>query len=299
MPRSEAADEQQVEPNPRISSTGGGPAASGRTDAGFSPAPGPALPWPCSCGGGATAKPARATPRTRAMASTTASGATGRRRVTPDRRRGRLGAAGAGRGAAGGLRAAAGLTAADGLRAAACGPGAGLRDRVSGLVSEVVTPYQARALTNPVRPATGMAQPAGTRLISNAAADRARNSATSQAAARSGGSVRHHQLAALPWLSSRPYSTSTGSTPRNGHENGSRATPKASATSGDSRSTRQVVSAALDPSSSPARGRASARGQASQARTASSALRAATTASRVSTKRGQVPPNPNSQRRSW
>src|ERR1700761_4038312 len=287
MPRSEAADEQQVEPNPRISSTGGGPAATARTDAGCSLLPARAPPWPRWCEAEATAKPARATPRTRAMASTTASGATGRRRVTPDRRRGRLSAA------------AAGLRAAGGLRAAACGPGAGLRDRVSGLVSEVVTPYQARALTNPVRPATGRAQPAGTRLISNAAADRARNSATSQAAARSGGSVRHHQLAALPWLSSRPYSTSTGSTPRNGHENGSRATPKASATSGDSRSTRQVVSAALDPSSSPARGRASARGQASQARTASSALRAATTASRVSTKRGQVPPNPNSQRRSW
>ncbi len=172
-------------------------------------------------------------------------------------------------------------------------------DLVSGLVSDVVTPYQARALTTPTRPATGMAQPAGTRLISNAAADRTRNSASSQAAARSGGSVRHHQLAALPWLSSRPYSISTGSTPRNGHENGSNATPNVSATSGDSRSTAQMVSTMLDPSSRVARGRASSRGQASQASTASSTLRAATIASRVSMNRGQVPPSPNSQRRSW
>src|ERR1700760_722454 len=127
MPRSEAADEQQVEPNPRISSTGGGPAATARTDAGCSLLPARAPPWPRWCEAEATAKPARATPRTRAMASTTAIGATGIRRVTADR----LGGAGTGAGS----------------------------DRVSGLVREVVTPYQARALTTPTRPATGMAQP--------------------------------------------------------------------------------------------------------------------------------------------
>src|ERR1700742_1850382 len=152
-----------------------------------------------------------------AMASTAAIGATGMRRVAAERQWG-VGAGG-------------------GLSAAACAPGAMLRDLVSGLVSDVVTPYQARALTTPTSPATGMAHPAGTRLISNAAADRAANSASSQAAARSGGSVRHHQLAALPWLSSRAYSISTGSTPRKGQENGSRATPNVSATSGASRST--------------------------------------------------------------
>src|ERR1700753_2116742 len=153
IPRSEPADEQQVEPNPRICSTGGGPAATARTDAGCSLLPARAPPWPRWCEAEATAKPARATPRTRAMASTTASGATGRRRVAPERRRGRLGGTGGGLGGAGGAEAAA------------CAPGARLRDRVS----EVVTPYQARALTTPVRPATGTAQPAGTRLISNRA----------------------------------------------------------------------------------------------------------------------------------
>src|ERR1700729_2818438 len=85
------------------------------------------------CGAEATAKPARATPSTRAMAITTAIGATGMRRVVADRQCGAAAAGGAG----------------GGLSARACAPGAMDSDLVTGLVSEGVPPYQARALTTP------------------------------------------------------------------------------------------------------------------------------------------------------
>ena len=56
---------------------------------------------------------------------------------------------------------------------------------------------------------------------------------------------------------------------------------------------------APEPSRTAGRGRACPRGQASQARAASRTLRATTTPASARTKRGQVPPKPNSHRRSW
>src|ERR1700727_4100312 len=130
MARSEDAVEQQDDPNPWISRTGDWRAApdgagSADDDGGGSWVPIAAWAWVLRwCGAVATAKPARATPMTRPMASTAATGAIGSRRVAGLRRR-------AGR--------------APGDRAE------------SGPASAVVTPYQARALTTPARPARGTA----------------------------------------------------------------------------------------------------------------------------------------------
>ena len=162
-----------------------------------------------------------------------------------------------------------------------------------------MTPYQARALTIPVSPDTGTDQAGGSELITTAASESARKSATSQPAERSGGRVRHHQLAVPPWLSSSANRISAGSAPRNGQEKGSRATPNVKVTSGDISSPAHRVSMVPEPSRTTGRGRTCPCGQASQARAASSTLRAITTTIRVNAKRGQVPPNPNSQRRSW
>ncbi len=172
------------------------------------------------------------------------------------------------------------------------------RPAAPGTASDEATPYQARALTIPASPVTGTAHPAGSRPITTAARESTRKSATSHSAERSGGRVRHHPLAVAPWLSSRANRISAGSAPRNGQENGSRATPNVSVTSGDISSPAQRVRMAPEPSRTAGRGRACPRGQASQARAASRTLRATTTPARARTKRGQVPPKPNSHLRS-
>src|SRR5450631_3621578 len=98
--------------------------------------------------------------------------------------------------------------------------GTGSRLAARGTARDAVTPYQARALTIPVSPDTGTDQAGGSELITTAASERARKSATSQPAERSGGKVRHHQLAAPPWLSSSANRISAGSAGRNGQEKG-------------------------------------------------------------------------------
>src|ERR1700722_16316498 len=93
MACSEDGVEQQEDPNPWISSTGdwlAWPEGADPAEAGLG---GPATPiaaWAREGprgGDDAPAKPARATPMTSPMASTAATGATGRRRVTGRQRR--------------------------------------------------------------------------------------------------------------------------------------------------------------------------------------------------------------------
>ena len=219
------------------------------------------MTWPCELS--ANTKPARATPITSATASTAATGAIGIGRAgRQSRPTGRLW-------------------------------------RLWRPAREEATPYQARALMIPARPATGTAHPGDSRPITTAARESTRKSARSHSAERSGGRVRHHPLVAAPWLSSRANRISIGSAPRNGQENGSRATPNVSVTTGDISRPALRVRTAPEATKIAGRGRACPPGQASQARAASSKLRATTRPARASAKRGQVPPNANSHRRSW
>ncbi len=254
---------QQEDPKPRISSTAGAPRGfTGWAGAARPAAAGAALV--ISAGElAATTNPARATPMTRATASTAAAGATGRRRAT-------------------GSRPAASRSRPD----------------ARGTARDVATPYHARALMIPVSPATGTAQAAGSRPIATAARDSTRKSATSHSAERSGGRVRHQPLTVAPWLSTSANRISAGSAPRNGQENGSRATPNVTVTSGDISSPAHRVRMAPEPSRTAGRGRACPRGHASQARAASRTLRPTTRPARASAKCGQVPPKPNSHLRS-
>ena len=77
---------------------------------------------------------------------------------------------------------------------------------------------------------------------------------SSQATARSGGSRRHQAWTVPPWLSATTMPNMIGNAARNGHENGSTATPNASVAAGVSSSQASAVSAAQDANERLSRG---------------------------------------------
>ena len=141
--------------------------------------------------------------------------------------------------------------------------------------------------------------------ISAEARDKIRKVTTTHAAVRTGGSRRHHAWPTPPWLSATVVPSRMGTAARYGQENGSRATPNISVTTGDSTTPTRTVSTAQDPTEVMKRGfgRPGApgsawRGQASWIRTASTAARASTSSTSTAVKPSQDWSNANSQRRS-
>ena len=170
----------------------------------------------------------------------------------------------------------------------------------------MVSPYQARALTTPASPATATMPGVSSCTISAEARDKTRKLAITHAAVRAGGSRRHHAWPTPPWLSATAVPSRMGTAARYGQENGSRATPNISVTTGDITSPTRTVSTAHDTTEIRKRGlgRAGAagsswRGQASWTRTASTAARASTSRTNTPVKSSQDWLNANSQRRSW
>src|SRR5258708_13549781 len=139
----------------------------------------------------------------------------------------------------------AGHRLADGRQSApsqACsqaGPG-GTGRGASCLVTAAASPYHARALTTPTRPATATAVGAGRRAIATAAADSTMKLASSQPTARAGGRVRHQDPSRPPCESGIMISSMTGNAARYGQENGSSETPNSRPTTGE-RSTLAVT----------------------------------------------------------
>ena len=174
-----------------------------------------------------------------------------------------------------------------------------------------VSPYQARASTTPASPATATMPAVSRCAISAEARDKIRNVAITHAAVRAGGSRRHQAWPTPPWLSATAVPSRIGTAARYGQENGSRATPNISVTTGDNTSPTSTVSTVQDTTEVRKRGRARLgtagsgwtaigwRGQASWIRTASTAARASTSTTSTAVKPSQDWLNANSQRRSW
>ena len=161
------------------------------------------------------------------------------------------------------------------------------------------SPYQARALIRPASAMTGSASQVGRCAITAPAAVSATKLPSSQATARSGGSRRHQPWTVPPWLSATTMPSMIGNAARNGHENGSTATPNASVAAGVSISHASAVSAAQDASERPSGGAGSSLGQASRSSATSSADRAISTSATSPVNQIQDWLSVNSQRRSW
>ena len=169
-----------------------------------------------------------------------------------------------------------------------------------------VSPYQARASTTPASPATATMPGVPRCAISAEAADKITKVAITQAAVIAGGSCRHQARPTPPWLSATAVPSRMGTAARYGQENGSRATPNISVTTGDMTSPTTTVSTAQDRTEVRKRGRASlgpgrsaSPGQASWIRTASTAERASTISSSTPVKPSHDWSKANSQRMSW
>ncbi len=143
------------------------------------------------------------------------------------------------------------------------------------------------------------------RAISAETADSSRKVEISQAIVGTGGSRRHQAGPTPPWLSASAVPSRIGTAARYGQENGSRATPNISVTTGDMTSPTRMVITAHDTTELAKLGRGRAGtprpdglGQASRSRTASTVARASTSARKTAVKPSQVWLNANSQRRS-
>src|SRR5580693_5825124 len=163
-----------------------------------------------------------------------------------------------------------------------------------------------RASSTPASPATATMPAVSRCAISAEARDKIRNVASTQAAVRAGGSRRHQAWPTPPWLSATAVPSRIGTAARYGQENGSRATPNISVTTGDNTSPTSTVSTMQDTTEVRKRGRVRLgtagsvwRGQASWIRTASTAARATTSTTNTVVKSSQDWLNANSQRRSW
>src|SRR5580693_2576026 len=168
------------------------------------------------------------------------------------------------------------------------------------------------ATGTPASPATATMPAVSRCAISAEARDKIRNVASTQAAVRAGGSRRHQAWPMPPWLSAAAVPSRIGTAARYGQENGSRATPNISVTTGDNTSPTRTVSTMQDTTEVRKRGRARLgiagsgwtaesgwRGQANWIRTASTAARTTTSTTSTEAKPSQDWLNANSQRRSW
>ena len=117
-----------------------------------------------------------------------------------------------------------------------------------------------------------------------------------------GGSRRHHAWPTPPWLSTSVVPSRIGIAARNGQENGTRATPNISVTTGDITSHTSTVSTAHDTKEIRNRGLLTVAdgscGQASRSRTTSAAALASSSRTSTPVKPSQDWLNANSQRRS-
>ena len=202
----------------------------------------------------------RATPTTRAITSTAAIGANGR------------------------------------LNTSLAGTDSWARGRSWAAIS--ASPYQALAFTRPATAMTGSASQVGRCAITAPAAVSATKLPSSQATARSGGRRRHQAWTVPPWLSATTMPNMIGNAARNGHENGSTATPNASVAAGVSSSQASPVSAAQDANERLSRGAGSSPGQASRSSATSSADRTISTTATSPANQNQDWLSVNSQRRS-
>src|SRR5580704_6069242 len=174
------------------------------------------------------------------------------------------------------------------------------------LTAAAVRPYHARASTTPASPATATTAGASRRVIRIEAADKKAKLASSHAAVRTGGRRRHQACPTPPWLRASAVPSMMGTAARYGQENGTRATPNISVTTGDITSHTSTVSTAHDTIDAKNRGLGRlgtsgslARGQASRTSTASTAERTSSSSTSTPVKPSHDWSNANSQRRSW